>query len=176
MDDFDKAEALLKQLDAQRQTFANTFQQLHEVLARGLATSGSRPAQDPGTPLTTALPALPRTPRSPRPSVVSRTTLEQELHGRKRSAALATLQTSFASRATGEDSDDDDENDGSRTICRAPYNPKAMIMRVSVNTCARTNGRLMPVGYYIASSAVQHAWISPPCFSRSLAQWTIVVI
>ena len=108
MEDNSKADALLRQLDFQRQTFADTIQGLQDVLAQGLVSTESISWKEaPKSPT-----HGPVEPRSPRPSIVSRTTLEKESRtGRKSSAGLVTLQTSSASRATGEDSDDNSDDD-----------------------------------------------------------------
>lgn len=112
MDNTNQVEALLRQLDAQRDAYLAAFQQIHELLVQNVAKVASVPSAVDTAETAAATP--PRSPvnelRSPRPSI-SRPTSEREVHARKTSTGLTTLQTSSASRATGDDSDDDEDVD-----------------------------------------------------------------
>ena len=99
MDNSAKAENLLKQLDAQRDAYLETFSKVHELLAQNLAATtktASPPAESPASPA------------SPRPSVsrmITGSTVDVRKQSAAQSAAQSTLQTSSTSRATGEDTD-----------------------------------------------------------------------
>jgi hypothetical protein len=96
---------LLRQLDAHRDAYLDAFQKAHEALAQSLASAATTPG-----PSGTSAPSLPprtvsREQRSPRPSV----TLSEAQT--RFSTGISTLQASSASKATGEESEDDeDEN------------------------------------------------------------------
>ncbi|EMD01291.1 hypothetical protein BAUCODRAFT_144829 [Baudoinia panamericana UAMH 10762] len=110
MSDPEQVSALLKQLDAQKNAYLDTFRQVHELLARNIAATAPVSSRGNATPPRMPLPEIPepRSPRSPRQSV-SRSISERDPHARKTSAGLATLTTSSESRRTGEDSDTDND-------------------------------------------------------------------
>jgi hypothetical protein len=109
MEGQDRVNILLKQLDAQRDAYQDTFQQIHELLAQNIAATVPTVSKDvPATPLP-AVSGITGT-RSPRPSL-SGTTADHSIYSRKRSAGLATLDTSADSKHTGEDSDDDEDEE-----------------------------------------------------------------
>ncbi|KAL9093891.1 MAG: hypothetical protein Q9165_003814 [Trypethelium subeluteriae] len=95
MDNTAKVEALLKQLNAQQDAYLETFSKVHELLAQNLAISAQTKSESEGSP---------GSPRSPGPSA-SRITTGSTMEDRKQSGVPSTLQTSSASRATGEESD-----------------------------------------------------------------------
>lgn len=96
---------LLRQLDAQRDAYLDAFQKAHEVLAQNLA-SAAVAAGSSATPAPSLPPrSMSREQRSPRPSV----TLSEAQT--RISTGISTLHASSASKATGEESEDDeDEN------------------------------------------------------------------
>lgn len=102
-----EASELLKQLDAQRDAYLDTFKQVHELLAQNLASTVSPARKASQATQDTPLPE-PQSPRSPRPSFVGGAS-EREPYARKVSAGIATLTTSSESKGTGEDSDSDDD-------------------------------------------------------------------
>ncbi|OQO10770.1 hypothetical protein B0A48_04070 [Cryoendolithus antarcticus] len=97
---------LLKQLDAQRDAYIESFRQIHELLAQNLAATTSQPAADDRILHRPSITG----PRSPRPSVTHAAS-ERRAGGRKSSAGLATLTTSSESRRTGDDSDVDADDE-----------------------------------------------------------------
>ncbi|TKA71522.1 hypothetical protein B0A55_06115 [Friedmanniomyces simplex] len=99
MDNADLVNALLKQLDAQKDAYQETFRQVHELFAQNIAATVSPASKVPTTP------SLP--PQSPRQSVSGNT--ERANRARKVSTGLATLTTSSESKRTGDDSDADDD-------------------------------------------------------------------
>lgn len=95
---------LLRQLDAQRDAYLDAFQKAHEVLAQSLA-SAAVTAGSSATPASALPRSMSREQRSPRPSVTLSEVQTRTLTG------ISTLQASSASKATGEESEDDeDEN------------------------------------------------------------------
>ncbi|KAK5113169.1 hypothetical protein LTR85_010987 [Meristemomyces frigidus] len=105
MEGADGVHELLKQLDAHRDVYLDTFRQVHDLLARNIAATApstfSPLGSSPGSPLPER--------RSPRPSI-SHAESERP-NGRKSSAGLATLTTYSESKRTSEDSDRDDEDE-----------------------------------------------------------------
>ncbi|KAI5356840.1 Putative Mg2+ transporter protein, CorA-like/Zinc transport protein ZntB [Septoria linicola] len=104
MSDPKDVDALLRQLDAHRDAYMATFQQMHDLLARQLAASATNPSG-------------PILPQSPTNANVKARALGREHRprlsfslsdARKSSLGLAAIPASTASRNTGEDSDDDD--------------------------------------------------------------------
>ncbi|KAI9710125.1 MAG: hypothetical protein M1820_002927 [Bogoriella megaspora] len=87
-------EALLKELDAQREAYLNTFQKVHELLAQNLVSTATN----------TAVPS-----RSSEPSRTHSASERDEVDIRKTSPGTPTLQTSSASKYTGEESDEESD-------------------------------------------------------------------
>ena len=104
MDNTKRVEALIREMDAQREAYLRTFQQVHELLAANLAATVPTDTLRTGIPPTSA-PQDGNVPRSP-PDSVSRTTSDREVatHARKVSTGF-TFETSSKSRSTGHDSD-----------------------------------------------------------------------
>jgi hypothetical protein len=108
MDNTKRVETLIREMDAQREAYLRTFQQVHELLAANLA------ATIPTDTLRTETPATPapqdvNVPRSP-PESLSRTTSDREVAIRARKMSTGfTFETSSKSRSTGHDSDIDDD-------------------------------------------------------------------
>ncbi|KAK5109545.1 hypothetical protein LTR62_006896 [Meristemomyces frigidus] len=98
--------ALLKQLDAQRDAYQDTFRQIHEVLAHNLAATVPSGVES----LPPLSPVVSDPPASPRQSI-SGTTAERTKKHRKYSGGLATLTTATESKRTGGESDSDDDDD-----------------------------------------------------------------
>lgn len=96
---------LLRQLDAHRDAYLAAFQNAHEALAQSLASAATAAG-----PSGTSIPSLPSRSisweqRPSRPSITL-----SDAHTRV-STGISTLQASSASKATGEESEDDeDEN------------------------------------------------------------------
>ena len=98
-------DALLRQLDAHRDAYMATFQQMHELLARQIATSASGPDLPQSPSVATPVKAR-SVGREHRP----RLSFSQS-ETRKSSMGLKTIPASTASRGTGEESDDEDRDD-----------------------------------------------------------------
>ncbi|KAI9687167.1 MAG: hypothetical protein M1822_002578 [Bathelium mastoideum] len=112
MDNTVKAENLLKELDAQRDAYIETFAKAHEFLAKAVAATGKR------VPASAELPECPDLPRlSGRPTSSGNT---GDAH--KQSISQSTLQTSSTSRTTGDDTDG--EHDESFYV-QAPLQPRS---------------------------------------------------
>ena len=95
-------DALLRQLDAHRDAYMATFQQMHELLTRQIATSASGPDL-PQSP-TVATPVKARSiGRDQRPRLSFSLS-----EARKSSLGLKTIPASTVSRGTGEESDEED--------------------------------------------------------------------
>lgn len=113
MDNTKKVEALIRELDAQREAYLQTFQQVHELLAQNLAATVPKDTLRTGTPPRSPAPELP-VPR-PHSESVSRTTSDREIITRPRNQSTGlsglSLETSSKSRTTGHDSDLDDDDE-----------------------------------------------------------------
>ena len=94
-----KVEDLLKQLDSQREAYVDSFTKVHELLTKNLAATVLEAPSSPGYV------ESPGSRSPPISRVISGTTVNT----RKRSAAQSTIQTSSASRGTGEESDQEQD-------------------------------------------------------------------
>lgn len=96
---------LLRQLDAQRDAYLDAFQKAHEVLAQNLIASATAASANGTSTPTSPRQSVSREQRASRPSIGF-----HEAHHRI-STGISTLQASSQSKATGEESEDDeDEN------------------------------------------------------------------
>lgn len=98
-------DALLRQLDSHRDAYLATFQQMHDLLTRQLASS----TDSSGTTLPPSAQNGAASPRSPGIEHKPRFSSSRSGH-RKLSFGRHTVPASTASRGTGEDSEDDDCN------------------------------------------------------------------
>ena len=107
MDNSKQVETLIRELDKQREAYMETFQKVNELLAKNLAATASAIAAKD-----TTSGASPHPPsEKSRQRSTSRATSEQDSHVRKTSTGLSTFITSSESKATGEDSDDEDQDE-----------------------------------------------------------------
>lgn len=111
MGDSPGVEALLQRLETQRNAFATTFTQLHDVLMKDLEASVRRETTTPPIPRATSISIDTPTARSPRPSMVSYDTTDRPRDIRKSSAGVITLETTSDSRATGQESSEDEDDE-----------------------------------------------------------------
>ena len=110
MNDPKRIEALIRDLDAQKEAYFRTVQQAHEILAANLAgIVPTDPLKTESSPIDA--PQDVTVPRSP-PGSPSRTTSDREVATRNRKMSTGfTVETSSKSRSTGHDSDlDNDES------------------------------------------------------------------
>lgn len=103
MADTNKVEALIRELDAQREAYMNTFQQVHELLAQNLAaTASSASPPRSGTPA----PQDGISQRSRRSTIHSNA--EKDTF-RKTTTGLSTVITASSSKEDGSEDEDDQE-------------------------------------------------------------------
>jgi hypothetical protein len=103
MDNTKRVETLIRELDAQRENYLQTFQSVHELLAANLAATVPRDTLRTETPPLSDLP-----PRRVHSDSVSRTTSDREVAPRYTPTGF-TFETSSKSRSTGHDSDKEDD-------------------------------------------------------------------
>ncbi|KAK1053709.1 hypothetical protein LTR74_016160 [Friedmanniomyces endolithicus] len=99
MENVDLVNALLKQLDAHRDAYQETFRQVHEVLTQQITATVPPASSASATPS--------RSSQSPAQS--GSWNIERAGRARKSSNGLATLTTSSESKRTGDDSDAEDD-------------------------------------------------------------------
>lgn len=109
MEDSKKVEALIRELDQQREAYMSTFQKVHELLAQNLAATAS-----PASPPRSVTPALGNdgiSQRSRRSTTLSGAPnlSEKEAHIRKTSTGLSTVITASSSKEDASDDEDDEE-------------------------------------------------------------------
>ena len=108
MEDSKKVEALIRELDVQREAYMSTFQKVHELLAQNLAATASSSASPPrsGTP---APPNDGISQRSRRSTIISNAPFDKDTHFRKTSTGLSTVITASSSKEDGSDDEDIEE-------------------------------------------------------------------
>lgn len=104
MEDSKKVEALIRELDAQREAYMNTFQQVHELLAKSLAATAAS-ASPPRS--STPAPHDGISQRSRRSTTLSAG--ENSGHFRKTSTGLSAVLTASSSKEDGSDDEDNEE-------------------------------------------------------------------
>jgi len=118
-------EALIRDLDAQRAAYIDTFSKVHEQLASSLAATVSKDILRAETPPSSLQPES-RSQRSKRLSA-SHTTSEKDSNSRKNLNAVTTLISSSLSRTTADDSDSDDDGDEALYV-QTPLEPQSYDM------------------------------------------------
>lgn len=120
MENAERVEALIRQLDSQREAYQETLTNVHELLAQNLAAT----VRSNNLP-TSSSPPEAQSQRSNRKSD-SYVASEREKANRKASE-LASFQTSSLSKTTGEDSDSDDGADEALYV-QTPLEPQTYDM------------------------------------------------